>query len=289
MKKILLVIKLTLVGTVLSIGFSGCGTKIAVKKEIGQLNFKYQIKNQKPRVNKKIAIVSPTFSKVKIRRIKEIRNPFTGEILNIGSRNINFNRLFNNSYRDRLAKSMSLGFEDLMSKKGFIIGGKYETFDDMTYPERKSTYMALTPIININIDKKPTEQKRHRLYYSEKGEIQVSGELIIKMIEPLSKQMFISKRINLSDFNIRKPYIHEAQFKSKTSRGFGVGSMISGTIDKASAPSSLRDNTDKVLTEALNEFYQKAMPKIEKYISQEEILSLEKDVNSAKGKTGGSW
>jgi hypothetical protein len=46
---------------------------------------------------------------------------------------------------------------------------------------------------------------------------------------------------------------------------------------------------DKVLTEALNEFYTKAMGKIDKYISQEEMLALEKDVNSAKGKTGGSW
>ena len=291
MKKISSIVKLGLVSAIVAIVFSGCGVKIPVNKEVGQLNLKYQVKSQKPRVNKKIAIVAPQFSNIKVKdsSTREIRNPFTGQIIRIPNRNINFNRLFFTEYKDRLSKSMNMAFEDLILKKGFTIGGKYRTFDDMTYPDRKTTYMALIPIVDINIDKKPIEHKSHRLYYSEKGEIQVSGELVVKMIEPLSKQMFITKRINLSDFNIRKPYTYEVQTKESNADGFGLGSMISGTMDKASAPASLTDNTDKVLTEALNEFFQKAMPKIEKYISQEEILALEKDVNSAKGKTGGTW
>ena len=288
MRRLSSVIKLSLVGAVLIIGFNGCGTKIPVNKEVGQLNLKYKAQNQKPRVNKKIAIVAPTFSGIKAKTVvKEMRNPFTGEILTVTKKGIDFNELLSN-YIGRLAKSMSIGFEDLILKKGFVIGGKYKTFDDMTYPDRKSTYMALVPIININIDKKPTEENQHRLYYSEKGVIQISGELIVKMVEPLSKQMFITKRINLSDFNIKKPYIYEVQKTKRGNNRFGLGSMVSGAIDKASAPDSLKDNTDKVLTEALNEFYQKAMPKIEKYISQEEILSLEKDVIGAKGRTAGS-
>jgi neuraminyllactose-binding hemagglutinin len=187
---------------------------------------------------------------------------------------------------------MSAGFEDLILKKGFTIGGKYKTFDDMTYPDRKSTFMALVPIIEINIIKRATKQEQKGLHYSEEGEMQVSGELIIKMIEPLSKQMFITKRIDLSDLNIKKPYIYEVKkIKSGKSSGAGgiVGSLLSGALDSAMAPNSLSDSTDKALTEAINEFYQKAMAKIEKYVSQEEILALEKDVNSAKQKTGGSW
>jgi neuraminyllactose-binding hemagglutinin len=289
MKRLSSIVKLGLVGAVMAIGFSGCGVKIPVNKEVGQLNLKYQVKNQKARVNKKIAIVAPQFSDIKIKAVREIRNPLTGQLMRSTNRNINFNQLFLMGYRERVAKSMNAGFEDLILKKGFNIGGKYSTFDDMTYPDRKTTYMALIPNLDINIDKKSTEKKRHRLYYSEKGEIQITGELIVKMIEPLSKQMFITKRINLSDFNIRKPYIYQVQTTESNAAGYGLGSMVSATMDKASAPESLIDTTDKALTEALNEFYQKAMQKIEKYISQEEILALEKDVNGAKGKTGGTW
>jgi neuraminyllactose-binding hemagglutinin len=288
MKKILSIVKLTLVSAVVAVGFSGCGVKIPINKEVGQLNLKYTTKNQKSRVNKKIAIVAPKYSNIEVKPDNVIRNPFTGRVMNI-HRDINFNNLFSVKYKNRLSKSMSISFEDLILKKGFVIGGKYRTFDDMTYPDRKSTYMALIPTIDIKIDKRATEQKKHRLYFSEKGNIDISGELTVKMIEPLSKQMFITKRINLTDLGISKPYIYEVQTTESNANGIGMGSMISGTIDKASAPAILTDNTEKVLTEALNEFYKKAMQKIEKYISQEEILALEKDVNGAKGKTGGTW
>ena len=276
MRRLSSVVKLGLVGAVMAIGFSGCGSKIAVKRETAQLNLQYKVKSQSPRVDKKIAIVAPRFSDIKALKT---------------ARGMNFNEQFL-EYRPRLAKAMSAGFEDLILKKGFTIGGKYKTFDDMTYPERKSTFMALVPIIEINIIKKATKQEQNGLHYSEEGEMQVSGELIIKMIEPLSKQMFITKRIDLSDFNIKKPYIYEVkQIKSVKSSGAGgiMGSLLSGALDSAMAPNSLSDSTDKALTEAINEFYGKAMEKIEKYVSQEEILSLEKDVNSAKQKTGGSW
>jgi neuraminyllactose-binding hemagglutinin len=289
MKKLSSIIKLGLVSAVVAVGFSGCGVKIPVNKEVGQLNLKYQIQNQKTRVNKKIAIVAPKFSDIKTNATREMRNPFTGRIIEVANKNINFNELLKTNYRDRLSKALSIDFEDLILKKGFTIGGKYKTFDDMTYPDRKSTYMALIPILDINIDKKNITKKKSRLYSTEEGEIEISGEFIIKMIEPLSKQMFITKRVNLSDLNIKKPYIYEVQTVESNANGIGLTSIISGTMDKASAPNSLRDNTDKVLTEALNEFYQQAMLKIEKYISQEEILALEKDVNGAKGKTGGTW
>jgi len=281
MHKISSMIKIGLASSILAIGMSGCvpasAPQAQVKRDIGTLSFKYDFKNKKTRVNKKIAIVSPNFPNISATKTE----------------GANFNKLLVD-YMDRLSKAMSSGFEELILTKGFTIGGKYTTFDEMTYPERKSTYMSLVPTIEINIDKKVTSQEQHMSYYTEKGIMQVSGELIVKMIEPLSKQMFISKRIDLSDLNIKKEYTYERKTVSKksTSSG-GLGGMLVGaltdSIKGASTPSTMSNNMDKVLTEALNEFYTKAMGKIEKYISQEEILALEKDVIGAKGKTSGKW
>ena len=256
---------------------SGCISApkpIKTETSVGTLSFNYAFGKPKSRVSKKIAIVAPKFSDIEART----------------DSGANFNKLII-PYLKRLSKAMSSGFEELILNKGFTIGGKYRNFDDMTYPERKSTYMSLIPIIEIDIDKKVTSKNSHMSYYTEKGVMQISGELVIRMIEPLSKQMFITKRIDLSDLNIEKNYVYEKKNTTKKSKKSSdlIDSLLSSALNGVSTPSSLNDNTDKVLTEALSEFYTKAMSKIDKYIAQEEILALEKDVNSAKNKTGGSW
>ena len=276
MRRLSSMMKLGLVSIVL-IGISGCGIKpkpAQTEKSVGALSFKYSFGQQKARVSKKIAIVAPKFSDIEART----------------DSGANFNKLMI-PYQKRLSKAMSSGFEELILNKGFTIGGKYKSFDDMTYPERKSTYMSLIPIIEIDIDKKVTSTNKHMSYSTEKGVMQVSGELLIRMVEPLSKQMFITKRIDLSDFNIQKNYVYESKHIVQPTKSSGglIGSLLSSALKGTSTPNSLNDNTDKVLTEALSEFYTKAMAKIDKYISQEEILALERDVNSAKSKTGGSW
>ena len=278
MGKVSSIIKLSLISAVVAIGMSGCIPTPAPsqlkEKSVGTLSFKYAFGQPKARVNKKIAIVAPKFSDIEARS---------------NSRS-NFNHLMI-PYQKRLSKAMSSGFEELILNKGFTIGGRHRSFDDMTYPERKSTYMSLIPVIEIDIDKKVTSTDSHMSYNTEKGVMQISGELVIKMVEPLSKQMFITKRIDLSDLEITKNYVYEAKKTSTPSKSSGglIGSLLDSALKGATTPDSFNDNTDKVLTEALSEFYTKAMAKIDKYISQEEILALEKDVNSAKQKTGGSW
>jgi len=277
MKKVSLIVKVGLISSIVAMSMSGCTAptpKLQSEKSVGVLSFKYAFGKQQPRMSKKIAIVAPRFSDIEART---------------NSRS-NFNHLMI-PYQKRLSKAMSSGFEELILNKGFTIGGKYRTFDDMTYPQRKSTYMSLVPTIEINIDKKVTASDSHMSYTTEKGIMQVSGELVIKMIEPLSKQMFITKRIDLSDLEISKEYVYEAKRISKPSKSSGglVGSLLDSALKGATTPDNFNDNTDKVLTEALSEFYTKAMGKIDKYISQEEVLALDKDVMSAKQKTGGSW
>jgi hypothetical protein len=278
MGKVSSIIKIGLISSIVAIGMSGC-TQLATspvqkEKSVGTLSFKYAFGQQKARVNKKIAIVAPKFS----------------DIETSSNSRSNFNHLMI-PYQKRLSKAMSSGFEELILNKGFTIGGRHRSFDDMTYPERKSTYMSLIPVIEIDIDKKVTSTDSHMSYNTEKGVMQVSGELVIKMVEPLSKQMFITKRIDLSDLEIRKNYVYEAKKVSKPSKSSNSigGQLLGNLLSSATTPDSFNDNTDKVLTEALSEFYTKAMAKIDKYISQEEILALEKDVMSAKHKTGGSW
>jgi hypothetical protein len=52
---------------------------------------------------------------------------------------------------------------------------------------------------------------------------------------------------------------------------------------KLSTPDELNDNTDKALAELINEFYKLAVEKIIQYLSREELLSVEKEVQRLKG------
>jgi len=49
-------------------------------------------------------------------------------------------------------------------------------------------------------------------------------------------------------------------------------------------PDKLLDDTDKVLVDAINDFFAKAMAKLNQFIYREEIISFAGDVNELKGR-----
>jgi neuraminyllactose-binding hemagglutinin len=105
----------------------------------------------------------------------------------------------------------------------------------------------------------------------------MEGEFYLKIVEPITNQALINRRINLSDFKLSKPYVYEAK-NQNVSQG-----LTSQMISKLSGPDSLTDDTDKVLVDLLNEFYAKATERIIQYLSREELLAIEKDVQKLKG------
>jgi hypothetical protein len=143
--------------------------------------------------------------------------------------------------------------------------------------EKKKIYLAFVPKVDFTIENKVINTKRNRLYIHTDGVIQIGGSLIVSMIEPMTGQVFIKRRINLSDFNIQEPYVYERQTSN------GSGGLIGTALDKGSAPDMLKDTTDVALTKAINKFYAKTIPKINSYLDKEEILSFKKDILKLKG------
>jgi hypothetical protein len=280
-KKISL-IKIFMIGFVFSLFFSGCATKIPVKKEVGNLNLKTGKLKKSPPTEEIIAIVSPKIvMDSKVAKAQALSPQESLLSLMMRNRMLNYNYDFNaafvNSYEKRLEKALEDVLSEIIISKGFRLKGPYASFDDITYQDKKKIYLALIPKINLHIYNKIIKRERHRLYIHTEGIIQVGGSVIISLVEPLTRQVFMKKRINLSDFNIQEPYIYEKQITT------GDNSLISTVIDKASAPKQLIDTTDVALTKALNEFYTKAVNKINEYLDREEILSFKQDVLKLKG------
>lgn len=254
---------------------AGCSTM--TNKEVGQLDFNYSVPEQQQDTGKLIAVVTPDFKENKSGAPAAPTNPFLAMAManaaNNSSAEVNFNANFNQSYKGQLLSSLQNTINEILTKKGFRTSD-YSTFDDMTYTDKKVTYLASVPKLSLVINQKSTKKECKFGYCSDEGVIQVSGELNVSFIEPLTQQVFINKRINLSDFNISKQYIKQAD----SNRSQGIVALFNPLMK----PKVYKDNTDKVLTEALNEFYSKAADKITAYISREEFLSLEGDINNLK-------
>ncbi|NKO00847.1 HpaA family protein, partial [Weissella cibaria] len=137
---------------------------------------------------------------------------------------VNLNELFDSNYKNRLTTSMVATFNEVLSSRGFSIMGPYRTFDDITYSDKKSAYLALVPTLFIYIDQKSKIRECTSRYCEDVGEFQISGELVLKLVEPMTQQAFMSKRINLSDLTTPRQYIKRSA-KKHNSEGL-IGSVI---------------------------------------------------------------
>lgn len=189
-----------------------------------------------------------------------------------GARGVDFNRSFANSYKSQVTQAFSSAFQQMITERGFTVLGPYKTFDDLTYGDKNRGYLAVVPNLKLVIDQKITNSSRGIItdIYTEKGVFQVTGEFRIDFVEPLTNERIMTRRINLSDFHIERDYIIEI----KGAPGF-FGSIIASFM-------TINDNTDKVLTDAINDFYSNSIPRIEAYFSREEILSYNGQIEGLK-------
>ncbi|OMH40366.1 HpaA family protein [Desulfurobacterium indicum] len=224
---------------------SSCASTIPVKRVTTQLNLETPQVEEQPKTKKIIGIVSPS-------------------------------QYFKEYYEDKLKKALQTAIQEILIKKGFTLKGPYETFDDITYQDKKKIYLTLIPEINLDIKKVVEENKCNNLYCSEKGKLYFGGDVTVTLIEPLTRQVFMKKRINLSDANIVDPYTYQYQINNRNK------DLITDLVSKATAPKELIDSRDKAMAEGINRFYKYAVSKLNKYLDREELLSFEKDVEQVK-------
>jgi len=265
---------------------AGCATHIPVQKESAALNLNYHSSTRGEATGKVIAIISPEFIKdndlASVRLANQpgvVPNPLLMAMI---AAQQSVQRPYANTafqeYQPRLRMAMQGSIEEMLSNRGFKAKGPYTTLDDISYIDKKGLYLVSLPKITLFFDERITRQecKSRGLLCTVEGNFTVTGELMYRLIEPLTGQALLTKRIDLSGLNISKAYRKEYQARNTSS---GLDGAL---IDKAVAPDILRDNSDRVLVEATNEFYQMAMAKIDNLLSREEMLSFEKDIEQLK-------
>jgi len=241
-----------------------------VRKEVGMLNLIYNFPDTKvTKTNFAIAIVSPAFADKRFSNNEDATD---------------FNIRFYKDYADRLKLAFTNSFQELVSRKGFNIKGPFSFFDDLTYSEKKEAYLSLVPTMNVTIENLDTQLRIDSGVYTKEGVIQISGELRLDFIEPMTKEKIMVQRINLSSFNIKKPFKIQNRFNQPRNMTESFFYSLKSSIDSAFKPQEeLEDTSDKAMADACNEFFKKSMEKIWEYVSTEELLRYKEQIQSLKG------
>jgi len=171
--------------------------------------------------------------------------------------------------------ALTVAISEIISAKGFKLKGPYESFDDITYRDKKMIYLVFRPKLELNIKAKATKRESHPSYNHYEGVYTATGSLILSVVEPMTGQTFIKRRINLSDLGVSEKYVYEVQKIA--------GSMTGQLIDAATAPTELLDTRAYAKAKLENELYKKVVAKIAKYIDREEIISFKPDILKLKG------
>lgn len=273
MKKTTLYILLVI--ALLTTGCTKIITEASIPKQHGTINLKYKSQKQEDKVNKTIAIVSPTF--IDHEKLSRSINDQPHNISGLDKFNGPDDEYFDKKYKSRFVSSFNATMFEILSKKGFLTKGPFETFDDITYAEKKQIYLTIIPHFNFSLNRQVIKNKCNTELCHEEGILQLGGSVDLKVIEPLTKQAILNKRINLSDFNIEESYTYDiANIEDD-----GYTNKYDFKYDYYT-PNQLKNDFDLAMTNVINNFYKKAFEKIQKYISRDELIDQKNDITTLK-------
>jgi hypothetical protein len=174
---------------------------------------------------------------------------------------------------DRIKPALAQAVKTIIQKKGFDVIGEFNTLYDVSDEDKQKSYLAITlRLYSFNAFEVDKSQINYAVYYETRGSIALEGVMIVDVFEPVSGELFITKRLNLAEFKIAKPYIQQKQFES------------SDVFDDGALPTYLTDSKDKAMSDLHNEFFTKAVNKIALELSRNELLALRQKVAELKNR-----
>lgn len=166
------------------------------------------------------------------------------------------------------SKSMAVDMDRIIVTKGMTVKGPYADIEDMTFPDKKSTDLTLTPKVFV-IAQIKEDMDWQRDYNTNSMikifELRVSGWIAFEMREPLSGEKIWIKKLELDEIVERGEIVAEVVPIRKPGDFFPSG-YNPGKI--------LTDNRPDAMADALKKVYPTVMAKFWSYINTEEILGL---------------
>jgi hypothetical protein len=164
--------------------------------------------------------------------------------------------------------SIQTDLQRTLLARGFAVTGPFETFDIMTFPEKKDAPLALVPEFVLTVDERYASE-----YHSESGDLTrfngtmvVSGFARFTMIEPISEQKIWVKKVDIP------------------SQSAPIDVDLLYTSGQLNQFHTNKDNRVATFVGLLNTTYPEVMKKFWNYLNPEEIEMMRKASTDARAR-----
>ncbi|WP_163499629.1 HpaA family protein [Helicobacter suis] len=250
-KRRIVQLKTWLIGMAIITLFAGCGPNIITTNNV-PLRLAYQSKSPQARAtNQEIILLKPTL-RYSDNIAKEYANQFKKQIM------LKIQAILNN-------RGYKTSILDVSDK------------DDLSFAQKKESYLGLelSGEVVLRPDPQNTEEKKSSpgLIFSTgmdvtKGVLLSMGNIKVVFIEPSSGEVIDSFMINLSELDIRQPFI-------RSSRSEHTGGLL-GSLYKG------KDDSNDAVKTSLNKIFAEVMQEIDTKITREKIRSYARDIADLK-------
>lgn len=181
-----------------------------------------------------------------------------------------------------LEAALSQTIAQIVSNKGFRTMGPFTTDDDLTFSDKKSAYLASAPELVYAIDRREQRKQCDAVNCNETGNFVVTGKLVLRLVEPMTKETLLNKTIQLNDFGISHAYSMTYAAPAQAQQARPAAGLVAAMIAAGAPakPDTARDSYNK----AVNEFFTKAVAKIEAHFDRDEIMQLNSQVVELKAR-----
>ncbi|MCP3922835.1 MAG: hypothetical protein GY714_09645 [Desulfobacterales bacterium] len=226
------------------------------QKNYTMLNLEYSPETAKVSKGKiKIALCKPGYSKTTVAN-NRMSNSFLGAMMiKQMPPDYRLKKKYSSDYVQTIQNSLVADTQKLLQSKGLKIYKTFNSYDEITYSEKKKVDLILEQVIDINPVIRNNRTNIPIIGPKDKGTIQLTGKIKIILSEPVSKERIMIKTIDISS----------------------IGLQSSVSYDSA-------DDAENKLVELLNNMYPALMKKYEIVLDVEEINIAKKDIMRLKAK-----
>lgn len=185
-------------------------------------------------------------------------------------------------YVNNFKKSFSGGLEKIFLSKGFTVSGPFESYEEMTYPDRSRCDFLVQPIIKLSFQPSNMSVQRLSGYNGPNGQnwvygendfnLAVSAELSYLIYDPLTKEKLERHKLKTD------PFIKSSKrlWISMVNRDKN-GKITKEWWERPSTQNHPNYHNDEILTGLVtDELYDNFMSKVDKLVSVEEFNHLRK-------------
>lgn len=243
-----LMLALTVVG--------GCASPPAIPREPAS----YAWSEPGPRLesNVTVAIVMPELTP---RTVNALPRNSIDHVASDGSK---INYPFGRATVEALQAGLQSGLHGMFVGKGINPRGMYQNTTEMTYPEKRGTDMIVFPLLDLEATAQRTNVEAGFSSITQYWTVSWSGEINVRMIEPMSGELFWQKRF---------PFQQMQDSITIVTAGGKAGNQ--------SADNAIENSLSRLVKQA----YDEVMAQMSRHISAEELTALKQLSDECKAKT----